>query len=243
MDVDHERIVQMRKRTVKLLTGIAIVLILLGLTYSVAIGISAARLRAAYAGLKQDGRPMEPEEVIPPTVPESQNAALLYESAALLLKSQPAPEKDLLTYLGRLSGEFTKESITSDRLAELKRLIEQDAVVHALWIVEQGTLRGSCRFDMNYEAGVNILLLQLEHIRDFGLILGAKALLDARAGRGDSAWGAIRTQLKLADALRSEPVLVSQLVRAGIARVSCGVIRQIAEIEPPNEKHHQIGPF
>ncbi|MHC4580623.1 MAG: hypothetical protein ACYS14_04145, partial [Planctomycetota bacterium] len=158
----------MRKRTAKILTAIAIVLVLLGLTYSVAVGISAARLRAAYAALKQDGRPMEPEGVIPPEVPESQNAAPLYESAALLLSAQPAPEETLLRYLGNLSREFIRGSVAPDKLAELRRLLEQDPVVHALWIVEQGTLRDSCRFDVDYEAGTNILLPQLRHIRDFG---------------------------------------------------------------------------
>ena len=224
----------MRKRTVKILTGVAVALVLLGLIYSVAVGISAARLRGAYAALREDGRPMTPEEVIPPEVPEGQNAAPLYESAALLLKAQPAPEKDLLTYLGDLSQTFTDGTIAPDKLVEFKRLIERDAVIHALWIVEQGTQRDSCRFDLDYEAGINIILQHLRHFRQFARILGAKALLDARAGHPDSAWGAIRAQLHLADAMRAEPVLVSQLVRIAIVRISCGTIRQLYEIEPPN---------
>jgi len=226
----------MRKRTVKILTGVAVVLVLLGLIYSVAVSISAAKLRGAYAALKKDGRPMTPQEVIPPEVAERRNAAPLYESAALLLKAQPAPEKDLLEYLGGLSGELIDGDIAPDKLAELKRLLEQDAVVHALWIVEQGTQRDSCRFDLDYEAGINILLRHLTDFREFARILGAKALLDAGAGHPDRAWGAIRTQLRLADAMRTEPVLVSQLVRMAIVRISCGTIRRLADIEPPNRQ-------
>jgi hypothetical protein len=232
----------MRKRTVKILTGIAVVLVLLGLIYSVAVGISAARLRTAYAALRKDGRPMEPEDVIPPEVPETENAAPLFKSAALLLKAQPAPEKDLLTYLGDLSGAFTGGSVAPDKVVEIKRLLEQDAVIRALWIVEQGTLRDSCHFDTDYEAGIYALLPHLRDFRHFGRILGAKALLDARDGRSDSAWGAIRTQLRLADALRTDPPLVSQLLRAAIVRISCGTIRQLAEIEPPDgQQSAEIG--
>jgi len=224
----------MRKRTVKILTGIAVVLVLLGLIYSIAVAISAARLSGAYTALREDGRPMTPEEVVPPKIPEVQNAAPLYESAALLLKAQPSPEKDFLTYFGSLSDAFIKGTITPGKLAELKGLFDRDAVIHALWIVEQGTLRDSCRFDTDYEAGIYALMPHLPHFRDFGRILGAKALLDARYGRSDSAWGAIRTQLRLADALRTDPPLVSQLVRARIVQISCGTIRQLAEIEPPD---------
>jgi len=142
----------MRKRTVRILKGAAIALVVLGLIYFIAVRVSAAKLSGAYAALRADGRPMEPYEVIPPEVPETENAAPLYESAALLLKAQPAPEKNLLAYLGNLSGEFINESITPDKFVELKGLLAQDTVARALWIVEQGTLRDSCRFDLDYEA-------------------------------------------------------------------------------------------
>jgi len=226
----------MRKRTVKILTGIAVVLVLLGLIYSIAVAVSAARLRGAYADLKKDGRPMTLGEVVPPKIPEIQNAAPLYESAALLLKAQPSPEKDFLTYFGNLSDAFIEGTITPGKLAELKGLFDRDAVIHALWIVEQGTLRDSCRFDTDYEAGVYALMPHLPHFRDFGRILGAKALLDALNGRSDSTWAAIRTQLSLADALRTDPPLVSQLVRAHIVRISCQTIRQLAQVEPPDRQ-------
>jgi hypothetical protein len=226
----------MRKRTVKILTGVAVVLVLLGLIYSVAVSISAARLRRAYAALKEDGRPMTPEDVIPPEVPEGLNAAPLYESAAMLLKAQRSPKKDFLTYMGNLSGEFTDGSITPDKLTELKGLFERDAVVHALWIVEQGTQRDSCRFELDYDAGINMPLPALTNMRHFGRILGAKALLESRAGHSDIAWDTILTQLRLAEALRTEPILVSQLVRIAIARISCGAIKDLCEIELPDSR-------
>lgn len=224
----------MRKRTVKILKGIAVVLVALALIYFIAVGVSAARLRGAYAALRADGRPMELHEVIPAEVPEAENAAGLYESAALLLKAQPTPERLFLWYLGDLSGKFIDESITPDKLVELKGLIAQDVVARALWIVEQGTRRRSCRFDLDYESGLDMALPHVSAMRSFAHILGAKALLEAQAGNMDIAWDAVPIQLKLGVALRTEPVLISQIVRMVLVVTSCETIRKLCGIELPN---------
>ncbi len=247
----------MRKRTVKILKIIAIVLIVLSLIYAIAVGVSAAKLRRVYADLKKDGRPMKQADVIPPEVPDSENAALLYESAALLLKAQPSPDENLLEYLGKkqaardmgpspnrnlleylggLSDKFIKESIEPDKLDELQQLIEQDVVTQALSIVEQASQRRSCRFNHDYNAGINMLMPNLSHLRRLSFILSAKACLEARAGNSDSAWNIVRIQLRLADALLTEPIIISQIVRYGMIRLSCRTIREVCEIAPPNEQ-------
>ena len=226
----------MRKRTVKILKGVAIVLVVLALIYFIAVRVSAAKLNAAYAALRADGRPMEPHEVIPPEVPETENAAPLYESASLLLKAQPAPEKNLLEYVGDLSGKFIDESIAPDKLVELKGLLAQDVVARALWIVEQGTRRRSCRFDLDYETGLNMRLAHLVDMRSFARVLGAKALLQAQSGHLDGAWDAVQIQLRLGDALRTEPLVISQVVRIATVRLSCETIKKLCEIELPNAR-------
>jgi len=229
----------MLKRTVKILKIIAIVLIVLSLIYAIAVGVSAAKLRRVYADLKKDGRPMKQADVIPPEVPDSENAALLYESAALLLEAQPAPEGNLQVYLGGLSDKFIKESIEPDKLDELQQLIEQDVVTQALSIVEQASHRRSCRFDHDYNAGINMLMPNLSHLRRLSFILSAKACLEARAGNSDSAWNIVRIQLRLADALLTEPIMISQIVRYGMIRLSCRTIREVCEIAPPNEQQYR----
>jgi len=224
----------MKKRTVKILKVIAIIIVVLGLIYAIAVSVSSAKLRRVYADLEKDGRPMEPADIIPPEVPDTDNAALLYESAALLLKAQPAPGENLLEYLGDLSSKFIKESLASNKLAELKQLIGQDVVTQALSIVAQGTRRDSCRFDLDYDEGLNMLLPHKSDLRDLSRILCAKVYLEAKTGNPDTAWEMVSTQLKFADALRAEPVLVSQLVRIYMIRLSCDTIKKLCEIAPPN---------
>ncbi|MHC4369884.1 MAG: hypothetical protein ACYSW8_19915 [Planctomycetota bacterium] len=224
----------MRKRTVKTLKVIAVALVVLALVYSLAVGVSAARLRGAYAALRADGRPMELSDIMPPEIEETENAALLYESAALLLKAQPVGEMGLLKHLGKLSDNLSDKTITPDELVELKDLMGQEVVVRALWIVEQATQRRSCRFDFDYELGIDIPLAHLGDLRQFAFILGAKARIEAESGHADRAWETALVQLRLADALQTEPVLVSQVVRLAIARLSCGTIRELCEIQLPN---------
>ena len=224
----------MKKKTVKILTIIGIVIVLLGLTYAIAVSYSSAKLSQAYADLKKDGRPMLPGLVIPQEVSNTENAALLYECAAQLLKAQPAPENDLLYYLGGLSKTFIKESLDSDKLAELKQLIGQDVITQALSIVEQGTRRDSCRFDLNYDDGLGIRLPHISDMRNLARIFCAKIYLEAENGNPDTTWDMVPTQLKFADALRNEPVLISQLVRIQMIRLSCDTIKKLSEIAPPN---------
>lgn len=229
----------MRKRTVKILKIIAIVLFVLSLIYAVAVGVSSAKLRKAYATLEKAGRPMEPADVIPPEVPDAENAALLYESAILLLKAQPAPDGNLLDYLRGLYNKFMTESLDPDKLAEFKQLIEQDAVSQALSLIEQGTRRKSCRFDYDYKAGFNMLLPHLAGLRDVARLLGARSCIEAEAGRPDAAWNYALTQLKFADALRNEPILISFLVRLASIRTSCETIQRICEVAPPSAEQYK----
>jgi hypothetical protein len=224
----------MKKRNVKILKVIAIVLVVFGLIYAIAVSVSSAKLRRAYTELKKDGRPMEPADVIPPEVADTENAALLYESAALLLKAQPAQEENLLEYLGDISSTFLKESLDSEKLAEFKQLIGQDVVTQALSIVEQGTQRDSYRFDHDYDDGLNMLLPHLSGMRNFTRILCAKAYLEAKTGNPDTAWDLLLTQFKFADALRTEPVLISKIMRMAMIRLSCDTITKLCEIAPPN---------
>jgi len=229
----------MRKKTVKILSGIAITVVVLGVIYAVGVAISSAKLRRAYADLKNDGRPMNQADVIPPEVPNAENAALLYESAALLLKAQPAPNDNLLEYLGGFSDKFITEPLNPDKLTELQQLVEQDMVTQALSVIEQGTKRRSCRFDHDYNAGFNMLLPNLGGFRNIIRILGAKSRLEAEAGRPDAAWNLALTQLKFADALRNEPILISFLVRIASISTSCETIRRICEIAPPNAEQYR----
>jgi hypothetical protein len=235
----------MRKRTARILTGLGIAVVAVSLIYAIAVAVSAVRLRQAYAALEKDGRPMRAADIIPPEVPDTENAALLYESAALLLKGQPAGKRSLLERLGDISGSLRQEPTEPEmiakrqqELAEFRQLIQQDVVSQALSIIQQGTHRPACRFERAYDRGLpmNPYLGDLRHLI---FILWAKARLEAEAGQPTLAWELAQTQLKFADALRQEPVFISQVLRMGMIQGSCATIQRLCEALTPDEQQSQ----
>jgi len=228
----------MKKKTIKTLTIIAIIIVLLSLSYAIAVSYSSAKLSQAYSGIEKDRRPMVPADVIPPKVADSQNAALLYECAASFLKAQPSPNGNLLMYLGAHSDKFIKETLDSDKLTEFEQLMAQEKVLQALSMVEQGTQRDSCRYDLNYDDGLGIRLPHLHGLRNLIFIGCAKAQIEAKTGNPDKTWDTIAIQLKFTDALWTEPILISQFVRIGSIRLSCKTITKLCEIAPPNEQQY-----
>lgn len=232
----------MKKRTARILTGAAVVIMALGVTYAIAVAVSAARLRRTYAEIEKAGRPMRAPEVIPPTVPDAENGALLYQSAALLLRAQPAPfkepdqrHKDLLSYISALCSRPARDPLDPNESAELQQLLSQDVVTRALDIVHQGTLRPACRFERDYTNGLQMNPF-LSDLRGLARVLGARARLEAESGRVASAWELAESQLKFADALRQEPVFISQLVRLATIRLSCETIQDLCRSGPPERQ-------
>jgi len=227
----------MRKRTVKIVTGFGIALVVLGVLYAIAVSLSAAKLRRAYAALEEAGRPMRNEDVIPPAVPETENAALLYESAYLLLKAQPFGEGNLLGRLGNWK-KSKRDTPDPNEPAETRRLLGLDVVEQAVSMVKQGTLRPACRFDREYEAGLEMLMPNLLDLKGLSRILRDKALLEAEIGNMGEAWALLETQLRLADAPRQEPDLVPQLVRTAMIGNACTAARKLSETALPDISCH-----
>lgn len=250
----------MKKRTARILTGIAVLIVALAVLYAIAVAVSAARLRRAYAALQADGRPMHPDQVIPAAVPDTENAALLYQSAISLLKAEPnghsleSPPgesvqemivrdkyKNLLGYLAHRSAEFIDGEATPEQRRELEELMGRKTIDYALFAIEQGIQRPACRFQLDYEAGANLLMPPLSDMKSLAHILAARARLEAEAGEMDRGWRLAAAGAKLADALRNEPILVSQLVRMACIRLSCRTIQRLCEMAPPGvEQQEQL---
>jgi hypothetical protein len=73
-------------------------------------------------------------------------------------------------------------------------------------------------------------------VRDFAWILGVKAFLENKAGHSDDAWRAVQTQLRLTNALRAEPMVVNQLVRATMTDATCTTIQMLCRVTPPTSQ-------
>jgi hypothetical protein len=184
---------------------------------------------------------MRAADVIPPEVPDAQNAAVLYRSAALMLKSQAAGEKNLLERLRELSGSAFQKVDNPDRIArqqqdrvELRQLMSLPVVASALATVAEGTQRPACRFDEAHTGTLSLDAPFRDDVRGLLRVLGAGVSLDAEAGQTARAWSTLQTQLKFADALRDDPTAMSQLTRSGMIGYSCRLIQSLCESELPD---------
>jgi len=245
-----------RGRSKKILIGVAVIIVGLGVTYALALARSTARLRGAYAVLKQDGRPMRAIDIVPPEVSDAQNAAPLYRKAALLLKGQSAPKnKHLLDHLAGLASSFVRDTLEPDKRAEFNELMAQEVVISALATLEEALQRPACRFDHDYDNGLHtdVLASKAMHhlmrrdteafapqdLRHLARLWGARACLEAEAGRVSQAWDRVQAQFRFAKALRREPVSSAHFPRLNTIGDLCRIIRRLCEIAPPDEKDYQ----
>jgi hypothetical protein len=229
----------MRGKSKKILIGMAVVFVLLILMYAVSLARSKGRLRAAYAALEQDGRPMDANEVLPPEVPDAQNAAVLYERAVALVKAESVDDKDLLEYLGKLSSAFLNDSVDPNQEAELQQRIEQEAVTAALSAMEEALQRPSCRFSRAEGVASQVELPISEDVRNLAIILNARAYLAAKAGRSHEAWEMMDLQLRSVEKLRLDPAALGAWVQFHLIGHACRVVRKLSEIAPPDEQEYR----
>ena len=82
--------------------------------------------------------------------------------------------------------------------------------------IQSASLRPHSRFDIAYEQPdpASILLPHLAELRQLSQLLLLRASSELELDRTDAAFADVELMLRLADAMRTEPILISQLVRA-----------------------------
>jgi hypothetical protein len=76
--------------------------------------------------------------------------------------------------------------------------------------------RPDSRFPVHYEKTIGAELPHLSVLRSLQKIYALRAVAELRAGRSEAALADVQTVFRLADSLKSEPLLISQLVRNAI---------------------------
>ena len=223
----------MHRRSKRILMGLGIVVVALAVTYAVLLLRATAQLRQAYAALAADGRPTQSVEILPPKVADADNAAVLYQSAILLLKGEPAGDKSLYEQLTARFPLLRKPD-------EMKELIGREAVASALSLIEQGTHRPACQLEHEYGDSLHAYKAPvIEDMRNIMLITGARSRLEAEAGRPARAWDLVLTQLRFGDSLRFDPIYDTQNIRLTAILRACRTIQWLCATAPPDREHAQ----
>jgi len=224
----------MRRTHKRVLTGVGIVVVGLGSLYAISLVRAQARLRRAYAALEADGRPMLAAEVMPPAIPDADNAAPLFMAAARPLKENATRIRNLLDRLNSLSSRFMGGTIDQEDLEEFTTYMGQDRVKSALGYFEEGLQRPGCRFSRDYDQGLFTDLHEARDIRSLFRIRMAKNRLDAPDDTVPASWDSVFEVFHLVEALRLEPVWWSQVTRYSMARMGCNLIQRLCVTHPPD---------
>ena len=220
-------------RLVKILASLVVTLLLLHTILLVASGIA---LRNAREELLAAGRPMTKEEIIPKEIPPSENAAPLYQSAFALLDSESIDGKKLSIFVADNAKEYAAHPDSDEKRLAFESALANPTFSQALALVEQATTRTQCNFNLQYDLGASLIVPHIHSMLNVGRILNAKAILHARRGEPQQAYATLETALRMADALRDEPILISALVRNAQYKMALETLPELCAIAPPDDE-------
>lgn len=209
--------------------------------------LAGALLGLPLAGAEPQEKPAVPQTVadlIPPPLAAEENAAPLYLLAVETLESETVWDTDLAELAahagqtGRynllepagnihIPEEGNRQALVHDAIAEFDRRLDTPAVEEVMSLLERAATKSRCRFDIDYSKGAAILLPHLAGLRTLGRFLSAAALALAERHDAESAIHCLQLDLILADHLRDEPLLISQLVRAALLAIATDNLREV----------------
>ena len=131
------------------------------------------------------------------------------------LKSYQANYRELAAKTNLFAVPPTPQSPAADVLLALGKY---DSTVEEL---RQASELPQSRFPLNYDTDcpANILLPQLAALKNSSQLLRLRALAELQAGQSDKALADVKLALRLTEAIRAEPFLISQLVRLAIWQI------------------------
>ncbi len=228
----------MHRRSKTILTVLSLLIVILAVTYAILLARATGKLRRAYAALAAEGRPMRAAEIMPAKIPDSENAAVLYRRALLMLKSQPVGDKSVFDWLN--PTPLLGQGKASDQ--KKREVIGQDVVAQALALIEEGTRRPACRFDKNLGDSLGLVLAnqQMTDVEELQPVISARVGWEMRAGHWDKAWDLLFLELKFVDSLRWDLLLTSQEHRLMSIDAMCSItIRNLCENAPLDASRYQ----
>ncbi len=154
---------------------------------------------------------------------------------------EPAPSEDkmLTPAISRQSHSSLAAPLADDVAAALENHVTGNRktldVLH-----EAGTIRGS-RYPLDLREGFNLSLNHVHTVRRAVCLLCCEAVLAAEHGNAEDAVQSLVAGFRIADSLRNEPVVVSQLVRmGGIDRVIASLERTLCRVPPSAEQLRRL---
>jgi hypothetical protein len=180
-----QRRARLKKTFYFLLAEIALVVIVLG----VANLYAGFLLHRELAFIRQNGQPLTSIEALPPPIPQSQNAAPLYQRAAAVVQFNSSDDC---------------KNLNARRMMDILR-----KNVQTINLIRQATDKSQCRFTLIRDENDILSTSPKEtKLRDLARLLGIQARSEAQAGNQKAALQDVRRQFIMARHVANEPLML-----------------------------------
>lgn len=190
--------------------GLVVLAILTVLAWTTVNVVGAARVSSSLQALQGAGFATSAGQLTPPPLPADRNAAPFYSAAFALVFE---PDGALLEAYEEILDKGA-EAVPAERRKAVRDWLNANA--DALVLLERARTRPGCRFERNYADGFAMLLPELGPAMRLGAQLQVRAALQAESGEAAGARASVESMLGIADSLKEDPPLVSQLVRMAV---------------------------
>lgn len=186
-------------------------------------------VNAKVAAIKAAGLPVDWQDLSrwPTPVPDDENAAIIYGNAIDQLNETNVAR--LGEPIGTNSGIddvlYFREPISAKMREQFELALRLNAV--ALDIIKQVTNASESRYPIDYIDGPSAKLPHLGGLKSLSRLLACDAILKAEASNTPAASDDVLAQLNVSRSLDNEPILISQLVSAGILSMSSRTLEQV----------------
>ena len=218
----------MKRVIIKIAKTVAVLVLLLAVTYGVLSVIGGRKYEAELQKLRAKGEPYTLVDLAGPPVPACENGAVVYQKIFNRLGS-PLGSKDPRGEV-YLKLTFERQKLRLADWDEARRVAAKYEWVVPM--VEKAVARPECKFPVHWQDGAGVMFPHPARLRDLDRILSVKAIVYAHEGKAESAVRCIRLALQSANAVKDEPSLMSLLTRSAQLRIACYALQEVlAETE------------
>jgi len=203
-------------------------LVLLIIGHTIFNFIAGRKLEAELARIRKSGAPLSLLEAAPPQVPDSENAAVLYQEAFKGLTHEDS--ETIGSFLTRRLPEGEKRP-TLEQMEEVLGRHTRD-----FQLLEEASRRPACRFPVNWEAGFAATFPHLAKVREATRFLAAKAIVEAKRGRSGEALEDLALVIRMTNQVSGEPTLIAHLVRVACIAIVFRSFPEVLASAPPAEE-------
>ena len=199
--------------------------------------VATVRLEARLKAMRAAGEPTTLAEVarLYPDPPKGQNAARLLNAAFEQidkLRQENAGED--LPIVGQADLPPAGQKLPPAMLRNIEAYLDLHA--EPLALLHRGAALEHCKFDLEFEDGVGMLLPHLSHVRNGARLLALEVIARTEHGKPDAAADSLVAAIRLGHALRQEPVLITALVRIACDGIAIGQVQRWVARATPSPK-------